>query len=207
MSWSNPESPLAPCMESVLSFSSFRARPDFSHQACINIDLGNRQIRHRFSARAMMMELDLHKCCYIILMFQVLANDKSLGGSWRQGSSCTSDRPARVQGQGYDAYLPPPRRHTSIRVIALACFTPHLLRYVLLTPDANTTVESPRRRMSPPPSSSTILTLPMPGTPAWRARVASILSSADTQVLLAFWLFGEQPSSSEPMNSSCDSYA
>lgn len=25
-----------------------------------------------------MMELDLHKCCYIILMFQVLANDKSL---------------------------------------------------------------------------------------------------------------------------------
>lgn len=54
--------------------------------------------------------------------------------------------------------------------------------------------ESPTRRMSSsPPSSATILSLPMPGTPAWRARVASVLSSADTHVLLAFWLFGEQP--------------
>lgn len=45
--------------------------------------------------------------------------------------------------------------------------------------------------MSPSPSSSAILPLPMPGTPAWRARIASIFSSADTHVLLAFWLFGE----------------
>lgn len=44
--------------------------------------------------------------------------------------------------------------------------------------------------MSPPPSSSALLPLPMPGTPAWRARIASIFSSADSHVLLAFWLFG-----------------
>lgn len=43
-----PESPSAPGMASVLSFSSFRAGPDFSQQACINEDLENRQVRHQF---------------------------------------------------------------------------------------------------------------------------------------------------------------
>lgn len=155
-----------------------------------------------FSARAMVKGSNLHKCCIIILVFQVLANDESLGSSWRQGSSCTSDRPARVQGQGYDAYLRPPRRHKSSRFNALACFTPHLLSYALLTRKHHG--RESRRRMSPSPSSSTILPLPMPGTPAWRARVASILSSADTHVLLAFWLFGEQPFFSGSKDLSCD---
>lgn len=45
--------------------------------------------------------------------------------------------------------------------------------------------------MNRSPSSSSFLPLPMPGTPAWRARVTSLLRSADTHVLLAFWLFGE----------------
>lgn len=33
----------------------------------------------------------------------------------------------------------------------------------------------------------------MPGTPAWRARIASIVTSPETHVLIAFWLFGELP--------------
>lgn len=46
--------------------------------------------------------------------------------------------------------------------------------------------------MSPSLTSSR-LHLPMPGTPAWRARIATILNSPDTHVLVAFWLFGELP--------------
>ncbi|KAG8160574.1 hypothetical protein KVR01_010110 [Diaporthe batatas] len=42
--------------------------------------------------------------------------------------------------------------------------------------------------MSPSPSSSGLL--PMPGTPAWRARIASVFRNADAHVLVAFWLFG-----------------
>lgn len=41
-----------------------------------------------------------------------------------------------------------------------------------------------------PPSSSSSALLPMPGTPAWRARIAAVFQNADTHVLVAFWLFG-----------------
>ncbi|CAN8103902.1 unnamed protein product [Discula destructiva] len=45
--------------------------------------------------------------------------------------------------------------------------------------------------MSPSPSpANRILPLPMPGSPAWRARCAGVLRSADTHMLIAFWLFG-----------------
>ncbi|ROW06972.1 hypothetical protein VMCG_04203 [Cytospora schulzeri] len=40
------------------------------------------------------------------------------------------------------------------------------------------------------PSSSSSALLPMPGTPAWRARIAAVFQNADTHVLVAFWLFG-----------------
>lgn len=30
----------------------------------------------------------------------------------------------------------------------------------------------------------------MPGTPAWRARIATVFRNADAHVLVAFWLFG-----------------
>ncbi|KUI62791.1 Protein btn-1 [Cytospora mali] len=40
------------------------------------------------------------------------------------------------------------------------------------------------------PSSASYALLPMPGTPAWRARIKAVFSNADTHVLVAFWLFG-----------------
>lgn len=45
--------------------------------------------------------------------------------------------------------------------------------------------------MSSSASNSGFLPLPMPGTAAWRTRIAAIFSSANTHVLLAFWLFGQ----------------
>lgn len=50
--------------------------------------------------------------------------------------------------------------------------------------------------MSSSVSNSGFLPLPMPGTSAWRTRIAAIFSSTNTHVLLAFWLFGEYLSTS-----------
>jgi hypothetical protein len=112
---------------------------------------------------------------------------------WLQGSSCAAFPPIHLPaGVGCNLHRTSSSPPLQLQLFRSSILAPH---------GANHSYRVYPIKMNRSPSASGLL--PMPGAPSsswalYRARLETILKSADTSVLIAFWLFGTPSLSIQP---------